>query len=190
VSVLPADLQRLLDQIDACERDAEAVVAGLDDDSVNAAPPPAARVGAWSVAQCIDHLAKTNVFYLRGMTDAVAAHRARGGSAFQGLRPTFVGAWFARSMEPPVKFKVKTPMPPPGPRHRLGDLVPSFRASHDAYRGLVRAAAEVDVNRVVVPNPFHPVVRMRLSTILLIIPAHDRRHVWQAGNVRRAIGRA
>jgi hypothetical protein len=184
---LPSELQALIDQIDACERDADALIAGLDDDRVNAAPPPGARVGAWSVAQCLDHLAKTNVFYLRQMPDCLRTLSARAGGPFSGLRPTPIGRWFAGSMEPPVRFKVKTPMPAPGPRHRLADLVPAFRASHTVFRDLVHGAADVDINRVIVPNPFHPIVRMRLSTILLIIPAHDRRHLWQAHNVKRAL---
>ena len=186
--MLPPQLQTLIDQIDACEREAETVVAGLDDDAVNAVRPEA---GAWSIAQCLDHLVKTNEFYLRGMIEAVEAVGATGKTSFNGLNPTFVGRWFARQMEPPPPFKVKTPVQDivPGPRLRAVELVPAFRNSHRSYRALVAAAAEVDVNKVVVPNPFQRRLRMRLSTVLMIIPGHDRRHLWQAGNVRRALGR-
>jgi hypothetical protein len=186
---LPRELQQLKEQIDACERDAGAIIEDLDEELVNTTPPPAAAAGAWSIAQCLDHLAKTNAFYLRGMIEAIEARRARHAEAFNGLRPTAVGRWFAGSMEPPVKFKVRTPMPLPAPHHRIAELLPAFRASHRVFRDLLDAAAHVDVNRVIVRNPFHKIVRMRLSTVLLIIPAHDRRHLWQARNVRRALGR-
>ena len=44
---LPPELQTLIDQIDACEREAGAVIDGLDDDSVNARAPDASA-GTWS----------------------------------------------------------------------------------------------------------------------------------------------
>ena len=60
--MLPAELQSLIDQIDECERTAERLLADMDDDRVNQPPP----YGGWSVAQCLDHLAVINEFYLRG----------------------------------------------------------------------------------------------------------------------------
>jgi hypothetical protein len=47
----------------------------------------------------------------------------------------------------------------------------------------VHGTAVVDANRVIAPNAILKRVTMRLSTVLLIIPAHDRRHLWQAANV-------
>jgi hypothetical protein len=52
---------------------------------------------------------------------------------------------------------------------------------------MIEAAAEVDVNHVKGPNPFLKLIPMRVSTVLLLIPAHDRRHLWQAQNVKRAL---
>jgi hypothetical protein len=40
---------------------------------------------------------------------------------------------------------------------------------------------------VVFPNRFIPAVKMRLATVLLIVPAHDRRHLYQARQVRKAL---
>jgi hypothetical protein len=62
--------------------------------------------------------------------------------------------------------------------------VQGFVASHTGYRELVRLAATLDPNRVVVPNPFIGWIRMKVSTVLLVIPAHDRRHLWQARQVK------
>ena len=75
----------------------------------------------------------------------------------------------------------------PGARIPLAGLVDAYNASHQGYRHLVRASAALDINRVVRRNPFIKAVRMRLSTVLLIVPAHDRRHLWQAANVKRAL---
>jgi hypothetical protein len=184
---LPEELQQLLVQIDECERRAEAIVAGMTDESVNARPAPGT---GWSVAQCLHHLAVINQFYLRGHLAAVQA-AAHHGRKFDGLRPTLFGRRFAQSMEPPVKRRIKAQaVAQPAPTMPRDQLVPLFKASHDAYRQLVTASAATDINRVIVPNPFFHVIRMRISTILLIVPAHDRRHLWQAENVKRELAGA
>ena len=181
--MLPVELQALIDQIDACERDAERLVSDMNDDSVNRPSP----TGGWSVAQCLEHLALMNEFYLRGWQQAVqdAAKAQRG--PFNGLRPTVVGRWFARSLEPPVKMKTKAIAEViPGARLSRDAVLQRYKASHDGYRHLVRSAAAIDVNRIVRPNAIVNKVKMRLSTVLLVIPAHDRRHLWQAANVKNA----
>lgn len=178
--MLPQPLQALIEQIDACEADAERLVADLDDDGVNWTPP----AGGWSVGQCLSHLALMNDFYLRGWPEAIAdAARAERGP-FQGLHPTLFGHWFIRYLEPPYRMKSQAiPAATPAPRAPRDTLVQGYKQSHDLYRHLVRASATVDVNRVVAPNAIIKQVRMRLATVLLIIPAHDRRHLWQAANV-------
>jgi hypothetical protein len=115
-----------------------------------------------------------------------AAARERG--PFKGLRPTAIGRWFVNSFEPPPRFKTRAiATATPGPRFPREGLLEQYVASHDLYRHLVRASAAVDVNRVVRRNPILSMIWMRLSTVLLIIPAHDRRHLWQAANVKRAL---
>jgi hypothetical protein len=182
--MLPAELQGLLDQIDACERDAESLLAGLDDDGVNWQQAP----GRWSIAQCLDHLIEMNKYYLAGCEAHLHAARAANAGPFAGLKPTPIGRWFARSMEPPARLRMKSPKAvTPGPAFPRDGLLTAYTMSHTVYRALVKGAADVDVNRVVFPNPFISAVKMRLSTVLLIVPAHDRRHLYQARQVRRAL---
>ena len=181
--MLPHELQSLIGQIDACERDATALVADMDDESVNR--PPSG--GGWSVAQCLEHLALMNDFYLRGWQHAVQEAAAAERGPFKGLRPTPFGKWFARSLEPPVRMKAKAIAPvTPGPTFTRDAILARYKASHDGYRHLVRSAVAVDVNRIVRPNAIVNRVKMRLATVLLVIPAHDRRHLWQAANVKAA----
>jgi hypothetical protein len=182
--MLPAELQSLIDQVDACERDAERLVADLDDARVNQPPP----TGGWSVAQCLEHLALINNFYLADWVSAVEAAARSEQGPFRGLRPTWIGRWFARSMEPPVRMKAKAiPAVTPGPKLSRDEVLQRYKASHDNYRHLVRCTAAVDANRIVRPNAIIKRVKMRLSTVLLILPAHDRRHLWQAAQVKAAL---
>lgn len=181
--VLPQELQRLLDEIDQCERDAEALVADLDDATVNWRPPG----GGWSVAQCLHHLAVINEFYLRDCRSYVNAGR-QAGHRFAGLHPTMWGRAFVQWLEPPARMKTKAaPVAQPAPSIPRDQLLPFYKASHSEYRALVHDCAAVDVNRVIMPNPFIQRVRMRMATILLVIPAHERRHLWQAREVKELL---
>lgn len=182
-TALPGALQQLLDEIDQCERDAESLISDLNDATVNWQPPG----GGWSIAQCLHHLAVINEFYLRDCRKYLDDRR-RAGEPFSGLNPTFLGRSFVRWLEPPVKTKSKArPVAQPAPSTPRDQLLPLYQASHGEYRALVRASAGADVNRVTMPNPFFPSVRMRMATVLLVIPAHDRRHLWQAKRVKELL---
>jgi hypothetical protein len=97
------DIKDLEDQLDAAERDARALVADLAEERGGWR----AETGSWSVAKCLDHLARANRVYLQAMkAPAIRAHeqgRFRRGPA----TPGFVGRWFVRTMEPPVKAPSK-----------------------------------------------------------------------------------
>jgi DinB superfamily len=182
---LAAELAALLQEIDTCEREAEALVADLTEQEVNWQERPGQ---SWSVAQCLDHLTKMNVFYVAHFLPPVERARQAGRGPFAGLSSTPIGRWFANSMEPSSKRKQKAPSQAvPASRLPLAGLVEAFKRSHDPYRAMVAAAADVDVNRVTARNPFIGFVRMRVSTVMRIIPAHDRRHLVQAANVKRAL---
>ena len=129
---------------------------------------------AWSVAQCLDHLAKSNAVYTTHFLAVAERARAAGGGTFQGLRPTWAGRWFVKSLEPPPRQKTRTfkNMVPPSSIPVAQGLAATWPAT--SLPALVAVAAEVDPNRVVAANPFIGMVRMRLSTALLVIPAHDR----------------
>src|SRR5688572_20157831 len=94
-----ADLAALDAAFDAVERDARALVAGLSEAQGCWQPAP----GAWSVAECLDHLATANRVYLRAMAPASERASAEGRVRRGPVRPGLLGGWFARSLEPPVK---------------------------------------------------------------------------------------
>ena len=57
----------------------------------------------------------------------------------------------------------------PGPSFPRDGLLTAYTMSHAVYRVIVKESAHVDINRVVFPNRFIGAVKMRLSTVLLII---------------------
>ena len=180
---MPPELQKLLDELDAADRDAKAVAAGLDEQQGAWRPSP----GAWSVAECLDHLAVANRVYLAPIAEAAAGGRAKGRMRRGPARPGIIGGWFANSLEPPVRMKTKNPrVSTPRTSPPLADSLTAFLESQDRVRDFIRANADLDLAGIRFANPFVRGVRFSLATGLHVITAHDRRHLWQAWNVRRS----
>ena len=70
----------------------------------------------------------------------------------------------------------------------LADSLAAFLESQDSVRDFIRANADLDLAGIRFVNPFARGIRFSLATGLHVIAAHDRRHLWQAWNVRRAGG--
>lgn len=179
----PADLEALERALDAAEQDARALIDGLPEPLGTWRPRP----DAWSVAECLDHLATANRVYLAAMRPAAerAQHdgRRRRGPAIPG----WIGGLFVRSLEPPVTGRrTRAPLairPRQGPP--LADAAVHFFAAQDEVRAFLRTFADVDLTGVRFVNPFIRGLRFSLATGLHVIPAHERRHLWQAWRVRR-----
>lgn len=185
----PPDISRLIDELDANERDARTLVEGLTeaDGTWRAAPE------SWSVAECLDHLAIADTVYIQAMADPAARARARARLRRGPAVPGLLGGWFARSLEPPAKksrFAVKAPkkiVPRTSPP--LHDSFAAFLKGHALARAFLREHADLDLTHVHFPNPFVTGLRFSLATGMHVITAHERRHLWQAWNVRRAVSR-
>lgn len=182
---LPGDLDRLQRELDAVERDADAIVAPLSDEQFNWAPRP----GAWSIGQCVAHLNAINWKYMRCIEGAVEEARRAGHHRAGPIASTWMGRRFIASMEPPPRMRMKSPgtaRPPVDHRHKA-EVWPEFVRFHAHVRAAIVGMADVDLNRATFGNPFlKGLVRIRVGTALRVIAAHERRHVWQARRVREA----
>jgi DinB superfamily len=182
-AALPEDLQKLLDGVNAAERDARALVDGLTEPLGTWR----AQAGSWSVAECLDHLAAANRVYLAVMEPAAARARANGSRRRGAARPGLIGRWFVSYLEPPVRLRGKAPLKiRPRSAPPLADSYASFLETQEPVRTFIRNYADIDLARVRFPNPFIRGVRFSLATGLHVIAAHERRHLWQAWRVRRA----
>jgi hypothetical protein len=184
-SPLPPELQALEDAFAANEQDTRKLLDGLNETKGTWRPGP----GSWSVAECLDHLAVGHRVYLEAMTPAAQRAREAGRVRTRPALPGLVGGWFANWLEPPVKPRFKTRAPGkivPRPAPPLGDAAGAFLAAHAQVGAFLREYAAIDLAGVRFPNPFIGGVRFSLATGLHVLAAHERRHLWQAWNVRRA----
>jgi hypothetical protein len=185
----PADIRRLEDELEAAERDARSLVQGLRDEVGEWRAEP----GSWSVAQCLDHLATGNRIYLAAMRPAAERARAQGRLRKGRATPGLVGSLFVWQLEPPVTtwFKLRSPRPiRPRPAPRLRDAFEAFVAEQLEVLSFLHEHAGLDLADVRFANPFIRGVRFSLATGLHVIAAHERRHLWQAWNVRREAERS
>ena len=181
---LPAGLQSIVSELDRTDQEARQLVSSLSHTQLNWQP----NAGAWSVAQCLDHLGQINSVYIVALQAAVRHPDRNSVGPYEPIQPGWFGRWFINAMEPPPRRKFKSPAKGrPGTAKSGDEVLGAFIASHNELRRLIHEAREVNLNRVRFKNPFVSVLRFTVGTGILIIAAHDRRHLWQAGQVRASM---
>jgi hypothetical protein len=180
----PDDVRQILNDLEANERRAQALVADLDSGSLNWR----ADDRSWSTAQCLDHLNVANRVYLEAMRPSIEEARRQRRMRKGPVRPGWFERWFVANLEPPPKRKLSAPKKiVPAFRGEKDALVAEFRRLHGEIDVLLRESADLDLG-VRFPNPFIPLLRFRAWTGFLVMPAHERRHLWQAEQLRTKPG--
>ena len=181
---LPADLQAVLNELDRTDEDARQLVSGLSDAQLNWQPGP----GGWSVAQCLAHLAQMNSVLTAALRTAVRQADKNSVMPRQPIQPGWFGRRFINQMEAPPRRKMKTPRQGMPKAYKSGEeILRAFIAAHGELRSLIHEARDLDLNRIRFHNPFIGLLRYTVGTALLVIGAHDRRHLWQARQVCAAM---
>lgn len=163
----------------ATEEEAATLVSRLSPEQADWRP----NERSWSVRQCLDHLARTNLAYAAALEEAIRLS-GKSGEGTRQITPGWFGAWFIKTMEPPVQTRFKTfRKVAPAETGNLQDALEAFLKSHEPVGRVLESAANLDFNRVRFENPFVGILRFTLGTGLLIINAHDRRHIWQAQRI-------
>jgi hypothetical protein len=177
-TTLPPDIADYLRQLNDADQRAENLLGSLTDASSNWQPNNGA---GWSVAQCVAHMAATNTTYLSAMETASADAR----SGHVTLEPAgWFSRYFLRKTEPPVSVKIKAPRAiRPGTQISKSEALNRFKQSNEEVRKFVLNSAGLDLCSVRFRNPFVPLLRFTVATGLLVIAAHNRRHLWQAEQV-------
>lgn len=178
---LNSEIERLLYQVKVIRMEAEGLVWGLNDERFNWTP----EAGRWSMAQCFDHLNITNRLMITQLEDAMQRGRAAGKLSDGPYTYGFVGRWFLRMMQPPVKRRFKAPKPfQPALRKKLEEVLPEWGRTHDRVAELIREANGLDLERIKVVSPATKLLKYNLGIAFWVQTTHDRRHLWQAREVR------
>jgi hypothetical protein len=123
--------------------------------------------------------------YVPVIESSLAAGLPRGGGSY---KPGWLWRKFVESMEPPVKRKYKTAARfAPEWARSVEETRRDFVAAHRWLLDRLESLDALDLGRIKVESPFAKWMRYPLGLVFYILPAHCRRHVWQAGNVRASL---
>jgi hypothetical protein len=176
-------VERYVAELDELVRDADALAGGLAPGQFDWSPAP----GRWSVGQNLDHVLRTGRLYLEAIRPRVSeavAHAAAG-------RPPYRTGWLAgflvRSMEPPPRPRVRTfRRLQPAASHDPEEVLAAFAAFHGEVAEAARQTGAAAWHGARLRSPLFPLIRLTLGQAFAVLPAHGRRHLWQAREVTRA----
>lgn len=178
----PAWAIQLVNELDAADQRAKELVAGLTLAQLNSPPKP----GAWSVGQCLEHLAMTNEVYVAPITESLAGQPVR---VVPEIRLGWFARWFIRSFVDPSPESKNARAPKkivPGTQVDFS-VVDRFARSNEVVQKVVRSAGAHDVNRIRFKNPFLPLLRFTVGAGLQIVAKHQGRHLLQAERAEQAL---
>lgn len=167
-----ADLRRELDEQ---TEELASLMRSTDRDRLTRRPP----TGKWSPVEHVDHLIKVNKDYIAALEHALQKGRAQGRTGSGPFKGSVVGRFFARSMEPPVKTRVKT-MAAMKPDSDLAvePTLAVFLDLQGGVRELLTLAEGLDLDGIRMSSPFLKLVRAPAFSWFCVVLAHNRRHIW------------
>ncbi|MEL7060263.1 MAG: DinB family protein [Acidobacteriota bacterium] len=182
---LPSPLDDLHQQLQVIRSDAEKLLDGLDNETLNWSIDEE----SWSIGQCLEHLAVVDWSYGKAIERRLEREIARGKvgePVSREARYSALERMWIRSIEPPAtrSFPAPPSMKPPSTLD-LDALQERFFGANARLTQAVESARGIDVTRVKIGLPIFPLVRLRIGAALSVVTSHDRRHLWQAWKVRR-----
>jgi len=165
----------------AAKADARDLLAGISDPAFNWRRAP----GTWSMAECLDHLVVVGHKYLRALDRAIEDGRSKNLVGAGPFRYGLLESWTVRAMDAPPMFRVKAPraFAPAGER-RLEEALAAFIALQDEFQKSLARADGLDLRRVKARSPVSRHLKFSLGKAFAGISAHQRRHLWQARQLR------
>lgn len=166
---------------ESAKSDARELVSGVPESSFNWRHAP----GTWSIGECVDHLNVTGRRYLRAFDRAIEKGRREGVLGVGPFRYGWLERLFVRSQEPPPRFRLKAPRVfTPASNLRRDDSLASFLALQDELQQRLAQAEGLDLRRLKVSSPVSRYLKLSLGNAFEGVAAHQRRHLWQARQVR------
>jgi hypothetical protein len=143
--------------------------------------------GQWGLAEICSHLSTITTLYLPSIDDAIARGHADAAYSDRPFQGNVVSRLLVWTMEPPVRVRMKAPrilrpLPTEDPEHARQ----VYRATQHAFEMRLERAAGLDLAHISMRLPTIQRARFALGTVLALLLAHERRHLWQATVVRKS----
>jgi hypothetical protein len=134
--------------------------------------------GGWSVGECIDHLT-TSTRQMLPALDAALPNALKGNGPYKMDLKGRLIVWF---LEPPYRMKTKA-VASFQPRISGKDVLAEFLESQNTVVEAIRRCNGLDLNRMKITSPVDARLSYNAYAALKLLPAHQRRHLWQAQQI-------
>ena len=170
--------------IAAIEADLKELASALTEEQFQAPP----RTGGWSVAHCVEHLVLTGHEFIAKWDGALKAAHKNGHNVDQSFRYPWWQRVLLRSMEPPYRLKTRTTQSfIPCSRRSMQETIHRFFSMHEEMAKRLEWSSGVNTGHIKVQSPFASWLWYPLGFSFDLALAHERRHLWQAWQVRRQL---
>ena len=142
----------------------------------------------WSIGECLVHLNLTSEAFLPRLREAIEHGRRDGLRGDGPFRCDFRGWLMCRLLEPPYTLRVRTPAAfVPAALPPKMEVMGAFERLQRDVVDCLHQSAGLDLARLTITSPFAKRTRYNLYSAFRVIAAHQRRHLWQAEQVRMAL---
>jgi len=181
---LPTQLALVKEELlDARER-ARALCRGAD--ARTWATRPAAD--RWAIGECLTHLNIPSERFIPLLDDAIREGRARRMERDGPYGKGMVGWALLKFMEPPYKMKTTTvPEFVPVKVESMAETLERFDYLQQEVQVRIDRSTGLAVDRLRLTSPFNRRVTYNLYVAFCLIAAHQRRHLWQAEQAKKAL---
>jgi hypothetical protein len=176
-----AELETYQDQLLSIRQDAQGLMSGMSDAQFNWRPAP----NRWSMGECFQHLnsCAANLF-VPGIDSAITTARSKGLRSPGPFVYPALQRMFLRTSEPPPRMRFKAPaLVRPAQPKPLAGIREEFLEWQDQIAERIKQADGLDLLRARARSPLR-VWKWSLGTFFAVTLAHERRHIWQARQVR------
>jgi len=178
---LAPELEKLRREIEAINSEAAVLCDGLSEEELAWRPAPE----RWSIAENLIHLRATARVFLPSADQAIESARQRGLYGPGPFRPGLMDRIFVWYVEPPPWIKLPAPKPlRPLLEGPAAQALPEFLESQRQMEERLEAANGLDLKKARVVSPLAKWIRMSLLGFFGVFTGHDRRHLYQATQVR------
>ncbi len=183
-SLVHPQLKQVAAELDAAEESVKALSSASDETLFLARPDP----DRWSAGENIIHLNLTTASFVPLLNEVIDEDPNPRVGEDHVLRRDILGAFLTWAVEPPHRHRMKTTAPflPRGGKSRAEIVAEFSKLQHELQKLLAKAQTH-DLAKLRIVSPFDARLRYNVYSAFRVLPAHQRRHLWQAQNAMRSV---
>lgn len=159
----------------------KAEFSGISLEQLNWKPSP----GAWSIAQCLDHLVVSHNTYFPDLKKITEGSYKMN---FWERYSPFSGAWgriLKDQLQEQVRRKMRAPkiIQPSSSKMNI-ELLEDYYKNLDIFLDYISNCRNIDIDKIIINSPTIPIVTYTLRDAFQFLIQHEHRHINQAIRVK------